>query len=148
MTEPRSDPTDEYGDNSDNINMDLGEIQYAYCTEFFIINLKKSTTLSDIDRLRERLMDLGDSVICIGDLDLVKVHVHTNTPGVALTYALELGELDRPKIENMLEQNRQLRKQREKQPMKEFGMSVIDVITMTLSPKARKLCYSTEKKIS
>ena len=99
----------EFGDNSEIINMDLGDIQYAYCTEFFIINLKKSTTLADIDRLREDLMGLGDSVICIGDLEMVKVHVHTNRPGVALTYALELGELDRPKIENMLEQNRALK---------------------------------------
>ena len=54
-------------------------------------------------------MSIGDSVICIGDLELVKVHVHTNTPGVALTYALELGELDRLKIENMLEENRELK---------------------------------------
>lgn len=116
--------SDEFGDNSDVINLDLGEIQFAYCTEFFIINLKKSTTLADIDRLRERLNELGDSVICIGDLELVKVHVHTNQPGVALTYALQLGELDRPKIENMLEQNRQLRAKREAEK-KEMGMLAI-----------------------
>ena len=114
----------EFGDNSSIINMDLGDIQYAYCTEFFIINMKKSTTLSAIDRLRERLMGLGDSVICIGDLDLVKVHVHTNQPGKALTYALELGELDRPKIENMLEQNRQLKAQLEAEK-KEMGMLAV-----------------------
>ena len=99
----------EFGDNSDIISMDLGDIQFAYCTEFFVINLKKSTTLADIDKLRENLMGIGDSVICIGDLEMIKVHVHTNSPGVALTYALELGELDRPKIENMLEQNRALK---------------------------------------
>ena len=69
-------------------------------------------------------MNLGDSVICIGDLDLVKVHVHTNAPGKALTYALELGELDRPKIENMLEQNRQLRAKLEAEK-KEMGMLAI-----------------------
>ena len=114
----------DFGDNSDIINMDLGEIQYAYCTEFFIINMKKSTTLSAIDRLRERLMAIGDSVICIGDLELVKVHVHTNQPGKALTYALELGELDRPKIENMLEQNRQMRAKLEAEK-KEMGMLAI-----------------------
>ena len=102
-------PDDVFGDNSDIINMDLGDIQFAYCTEFFVINLKKSTTLADIDKLRESLMGIGDSVICIGDLEMIKVHVHTNSPGVALTYALELGELDRPKIENMLEQNRALK---------------------------------------
>ena len=114
----------EFGDNSSIIGMDLGEIQYAYCTEFFIINLKKSTTLSAIDRLREKLMTLGDSVICIGDLELVKVHVHTNQPGKALTYALELGELDRPKIENMLEQNRQLKAKMDAEK-KEMGMLAI-----------------------
>ena len=114
----------EFGDNDAILSMDIGDIQYAYCTEFFIINLKKSTTLSAIDRLREKLMTLGDSVICIGDLELVKVHVHTNQPGKALTYALELGELDRPKIENMLEQNRQLKAKLEAE-RKEMGMLAI-----------------------
>ena len=114
----------EFGDNSAILGMDIGEIQYAYCTEFFIINLKKSTTLSAIDRLREKLMSLGDSVICIGDLELVKVHVHTNQPGKALTYALELGELERPKIENMLEQNRQLKAKLDAEK-KEMGMLAI-----------------------
>ena len=115
---------DEFGDNSDIINMDLGDIQFAYCTEFFVINLKKSTTLADIDKLRERLMAIGDSVICIGDLEMIKGHVHTNCPGVALTYALELGELDRPKIENMLEQNRALKAKIEAEK-KEQGMLAI-----------------------
>ncbi|MBQ8394678.1 MAG: DAK2 domain-containing protein [Clostridia bacterium] len=114
----------EFGDNSAILALDIGEIQYAYCTEFFIINLKKSTTLAAIDRLREKLMALGDSVICIGDLELVKVHVHTNQPGKALTYALELGELERPKIENMLEQNRQLKAKLEAEK-KEMGMLAI-----------------------
>ena len=119
-----SDMDAEFGDNSDIISMDLGEIQFAYCTEFFVINLKKSTTLADIDRLRENLMGIGDSVICIGDLEMIKVHVHTNCPGVALTYALELGELDRPKIENMLEQNRALKAKIEAEK-KDQGMLAI-----------------------
>ncbi len=114
----------DFGDNSDIINMDLGEIQFAYCTEFFVINLKKSTTIADIDKLREHLMGIGDSVICIGDLEMIKVHVHTNCPGVALTYALELGELDRPKIENMLEQNRALKAKIESEK-KDQGMLAI-----------------------
>jgi dihydroxyacetone kinase-like predicted kinase len=69
-------------------------------------------------------MSIGDSVICIGDLELVKVHVHTDQPGKALTYALELGELDRPKIENMLEQNRQIKAKMEAEK-KEMGMLAI-----------------------
>ncbi len=115
---------DIFGDNSDIINLDLGDIEFAYCTEFFVINLKQMTTLADIDRLKEKLMQIGDSVICIGDLELIKVHVHTNTPGIALTYALELGELDRIKIENMLEENRALKAKLEAEK-KEMGMLAI-----------------------
>ena len=115
---------DDFGDNSAIMGMEIADIEFAYCTEFFIINMKKSTTLAAIDRLRERLMAIGDSVICIGDLELVKVHVHTNQPGKALSYALELGELERPKIENMLEQNRQLKAKLEAEK-KEMGMLAI-----------------------
>ncbi len=111
--------------------MSLGSIEFAYCTEFFIINLKKQTTLADIERFREFLMTIGDSVIAVGDLDFVKVHVHTNKPGVALTKALELGELDRLKIENMLEQNRALMKkyEEEKKLMGMMAVSAGDGIT-------------------
>jgi len=102
----------------------LGRIEFGYCTEFFIINLKKRTTLADIDKLREQLMNIGDSVICIGDLEFVKVHVHTNNPGQALSKALQLGELDRVKIENMLEQNRELLRKYEAEK-KDMGMLAV-----------------------
>ncbi|MBO5889611.1 MAG: DAK2 domain-containing protein [Clostridia bacterium] len=88
--------------------LNLGPIEFGYCTEFFITNIKRKTTLADIDRLREYLMTIGDSVLVVGDLEFVKVHVHTNNPGRALSHALELGEIDKIKIENMLEQNREL----------------------------------------
>lgn len=87
----------------------LGDPDFGYCTEFFIINMKKTTTVTDIDKLRDYLNDIGNSTIVIGDLSLVKVHVHTNNPGNALARALTLGELDKIKIENMMEQNRKLR---------------------------------------
>lgn len=98
---------------------DLDNIKYAYCTEFFVINLKSTATTADIDKLRDKLSKIGDSLIVVGDLDLVKVHVHTNTPDKALGYALALGELEKPKIENMLQQNREIKKQskKEKKPM-------------------------------
>lgn len=86
----------------------LEEIEFGYCTEFFVINLNEEATLADIDKLRDYLCTLGDSVLCIGDLSLVKVHVHTNNPGHALQAAIALGEVDKIKIENMREQNRQL----------------------------------------
>ena len=104
---------------------DLADIEFAYCTEFFIININKKTTEADIDKLRETLMGLGDSVICIGDLNLIKVHVHTNEPGVALTHALKLGELNAVKIENMLEQNRALKVKQEPEELKAIGTVAI-----------------------
>lgn len=102
----------------------LGDIEFAYCTEFFIINIKKKTTLADIEKLRASLMNIGDCVIVIGDLEFIKVHVHTNKPGRALSMALELGELDKIKIENMLEENREFKKKYEAEK-KEIGMLAI-----------------------
>ena len=103
VSEPTEDTPVEHADI-----LSLGAIEFGYCTEFFITNIKKKTTLAAIDRLREYLMTIGDSVIVVGDLEFVKVHVHTNNPGRALSHALELGEIDKVKIENMLEQNREL----------------------------------------
>ena len=108
---------------------DLAEIKYGYCTEFFITQLNKKTTLSDIDRLREKLLIVGDPecLIVVGDLNEVKVHVHTNTPNIALGYALELGELEGIKIDNMVAQNRELRRQQaqQEQNQKPLGMIAI-----------------------
>ncbi len=116
--------TSNYESNEAIINLEnLGDIQFAYCTEFMVIQMKKKTTEADIDKLREKLMEIGDCVICVGDLSLVKVHVHTNQPNVALGYALELGELTKLKIENMLEQNRALKAKRAKMAeLKPYGI--------------------------
>lgn len=110
------------------INLDnLGDIEFAYCTEFMVTHMKAKTTVSDIDKLRENLMQIGDCVVCIGDLELVKVHVHTNEPNIALGYALEMGEIINIKIENMLEQNRELKRQRNlaQANLKPFGMVAV-----------------------
>ncbi len=103
----------------------LADIKFAYCTEFFIINIYEKTTDADINMLRSRLMEIGDCVLCIGDLQLIKVHVHTNEPNRALGYALQLGELNGVKIENMLEQNRKLRKEQQKLKPKKYGMIAV-----------------------
>ena len=104
----------------------LADIRYGYCTEFFIINIHEKTTEADINSLRQHLLEIGDCVLCIGDLQLVKVHVHTNEPNKALGYALQLGELNGVKIENMLEQNRQLRKNAKKEEeLKEYGIVAV-----------------------
>ena len=110
-----------YGEQAHFNYNNLAEIEYAYCTEFFIVNIYKKTTEADIDMFREKLMNIGDCVLVIGDLSMVKVHVHSNAPGQVLTYALELDELDHLKIENMLQQNRELKKQQVEE-LKPFGL--------------------------
>ncbi len=87
---------------------DFDNINFSYCTEFFIINLLSKTTLSDIDKLKDKLNEIGDCVLVIGDLNLVKVHVHTNNPDKAIGYGLKLGELNKLKIDNMVQQFREL----------------------------------------
>ncbi|MCL2621975.1 MAG: DAK2 domain-containing protein [Firmicutes bacterium] len=102
----------------------LADIEFAFCTEFMIVNMHKKTTLASIDVLRDKLVQMGDSVICIGDLELVKVHIHTNTPGEALSQAQKLGEIINIKIDNMVQQNRELR-EANKVEVKELGMVAV-----------------------
>ena len=85
----------------------LEEITFGYCTEFIVSHPRPEMRDSDVVRLRKRLERLGDCVLVISDLSVVKVHVHTNDPGKALQYALELGELDAIKIDNMFEEHRE-----------------------------------------
>ena len=112
----------EFEDDHDSME----EITFAYCTEFLIQNLKEDKKDEDIDHFRRQLNRIGDCVLVVGDLELVKVHVHTNDPGKALQYGLNLGELVNLKIENMVEQRREnLRRKAEtaaKEPPKPYGM--------------------------
>lgn len=110
----------------------LGEIKFAYCTEFSIQNLYPDILEEDIDSFRRRLNRIGDCVLVVGDLSLVKVHVHTNEPGKALEYGLSLGELVNLKIENMLQQRRDKeaeaqKKAEEEKPPKEYGMVAVSL---------------------
>ena len=84
------------------------DIEFGYCTEFFIKNLNDFVEERDIENFRNELSKLGDSLIVVGDLNLVKVHVHTNDPGIVLQHALTLGMLSKIKIDNMREQHREL----------------------------------------
>ena len=101
----------------------MAEIKFAYCTEFIVSHPKPNLKDSEVARLRKRLERIGDCVLVVGDLEVVKVHVHTNEPGKALQMALELGELDYIKIDNMLEEFRERLAKRPPEPeLKEFGM--------------------------
>ena len=87
---------------------DINDIEFGYCTEFFIIHIESGANAKQIEDFREKLMKIGDSVVVVNDEDIIKVHVHSNAPGKVLQLALDLGEIDRVKIENMREQNREL----------------------------------------
>ncbi|MGI6593805.1 MAG: DAK2 domain-containing protein [Christensenellales bacterium] len=105
----------EFADDSVLEVENIEDIKYAYCTEYFVINLFKKTTMADLDKLRVNLEKIGDCVMVAGDLSMIKVHVHTNNPDIALTHALKLGEIHHPKIENMLEQHREIVKKKQMQ---------------------------------
>ncbi len=78
------------------------EIIFAYCTEFFIKNPTKSA-----EEFLSKIYDKGDSIVCVGDEKLIKVHLHTNNPGQVLAIAVKYGELLKIKIDNMKEQLRE-----------------------------------------
>ncbi|MCI8514776.1 MAG: DAK2 domain-containing protein [Lachnospiraceae bacterium] len=83
---------------------DGGEIRFGYCTEF-IINLEKELPEEQVSELKGYLESIGDSLVVVADEDLVKVHVHTNDPGLAIQKALTYGSLSRMKIDNMREEH-------------------------------------------
>lgn len=91
-----------------NESLSTADIQFGYCTEFFIKDMHQGVTQESIDKLRDKLLSIGDSLVVVGDPELVKVHVHTNVPGKALQYALRLGALSKIKIDNMREQHQSL----------------------------------------
>ena len=80
-------------------------LKYGYCTEFII-----NTDYEDIDALREKISPLGDCLLVVGGggTHLIKVHVHTNDPGIVLQHACELGLLQDIKIDNMRYQHREV----------------------------------------
>lgn len=80
--------------------LDTADIKFAYCTEFMI----KSPRINEAD-MHQLLEPLGDSLLVLGDAQVLKVHVHTNDPGLALQTGLKYGELTGIKIENMKEQH-------------------------------------------
>ena len=80
------------------------EIEIGYCTEFIV----ERQTRKDPDDLRAFLNTMGDSVVCVDDEEIIKVHVHTNQPGVVLTEALTYGQFVSVKIENMRLQHSEL----------------------------------------
>jgi hypothetical protein len=94
------------------------EIIFAYCTEFIIKNPIKTA-----EEFLSRIYDKGDSIVCVGNENVIKTHIHTNNPGQILAMAVKYGELTNIKIDNMKEQFRERLKDshKNKQEKKKYG---------------------------
>lgn len=115
------------------------DIKFGYCTEFIIV-LNKEFTEADEDSFKEYLESLGDSIVCVADDEVVKIHVHTNDPGLAIQRALTYGSLSRIKIDNMREEHQeklikdaqkiaaqQAEEKKQKMPKKEVGFISVSI---------------------
>lgn len=122
--EPKQEEPIEEEEGADFEHFSTEDIEFGYCTEFFIVRLVDGFCEEDLERLRDHLVRVGDSVVVAAGDDFVKVHVHSNCPGKILQFAMRFGELDRLKIENMREQNRQLMEQK-KRNEKEYGLIAV-----------------------
>lgn len=113
------------------------DIKFGYCTEF-IVMLDRDFSAKDEREFKSYLESIGDSIVCVADEDIVKVHVHTNDPGMAIQKGLSYGALTNMKIDNMreehnerlfaAEQNEQREQETQKeQPRKENGFISVSV---------------------
>ena len=115
------------------------EIKFGYCTEFIILLEKPMSEETEHD-FKEFLMSIGDSIVLVADEDIVKVHVHTNDPGKAISRALTYGALSRMKIDNMREEHheklikdaeklaaQQAEEEKKKEPKKECGFISVSI---------------------
>lgn len=120
--------------NTESVQEDV-DIKFGYCTEF-IVMLEKKFTEKDETEFKAYLESIGDSIVCVADDEIVKIHVHTNDPGLAIQKGLSYGSLTRMKIDNMREEHQEkvikdaekqaaLQKAQEKavpkEPEKEYG---------------------------
>ena len=114
------------------------DIKYGYCTEF-IINLDKEMPIETEKEFKAYLESIGDSIVVVADDEVVKVHVHTNDPGLAIQKALTFGSLSKMKIDNMREEHQerlikdaekvaaQQEEEKKNEPRKDYGFVAISV---------------------
>ena len=120
--------------NVDSLAADTAHIKYGYCTEFIIMLSKTFNMKHEMD-FKAFLESIGDSIVVVADDDIVKVHVHTNDPGLAIQRALKYGALSNMKIDNMrLEHQEKLFKEEEKkqaaikeEPPKDTGFISVSI---------------------
>ena len=111
------------------------DIKFGYCTEFIIMT-EKPFTEKDEHEFKAFLESIGDSIVCVADEDIVKIHVHTNDPGLAIQRALTYGQLSRMKIDNMREEHQEklirdaeklAAEQAKKEPRKDVGFIAVSI---------------------
>ena len=111
------------------------DIKFGYCTEFIIMT-EKAFTEKDEHEFKAFLESIGDSIVCVADEDIVKIHVHTNDPGLAIQRALTYGQLSRMKIDNMREEHQEklirdaeklAAEQAKKEPRKDVGFIAVSI---------------------
>lgn len=125
-------------------NIDTANIKFGYCTEF-IIMLEKAYNENTDKEFKSYLESIGDSLVVVSDDDIVKVHVHTNDPGLAIQKALTYGSLSRMKIDNMREEHnerlikdaenlakkqadeKKAKEQKKEKPQKEVGFISVSI---------------------
>ena len=116
---------------------EAADIKFGYCTEFIILLEKEFTDNDEMD-MKNYLESIGDSLVVVADDDVVKIHVHTNDPGLAIQKALTHGQLSRIKIDNMREEHQEKlikeaeklaaqQKEEKKQPPKEVGFIAVSI---------------------
>ncbi len=123
-TQPKGGEGQETDDFQDAIAQYDADITFAYCTEFIV---QKKEPNADSLKLRAYLESIGDSVVVVDDEDIIKCHVHTNNPGLALEEAVKYGMLCKMKIENMEEQFAARKSQAAKENPKEEPLAYVPV---------------------
>lgn len=113
------------------------DIKFGYCTEFIIMT-EKEFTEKDEREFKAYLESIGDSIVCVADEEIVKIHVHTNDPGLAIQKALTFGQLSRMKIDNMREEHQEKlirdaeklaleHAKKKEEPRKEMGFIAVSI---------------------
>lgn len=134
----KAEPVKKVASTMDSSEVSTADIKFGYCTEF-IIMLDKTFTMDDEQAFKGYLSSIGDCVVVVADDEVVKVHVHTNDPGLAIQKALTYGALSNMKIDNMrLEHTEKVIKEAEKrgateqeqkktEPKKAYGFISVSV---------------------
>lgn len=123
-TQPQNQNQPEADEFQDAIAQYDADITFTYCTEFIV---QKKEPDADSLKLRAYLESIGDSVVVVEDEDIIKCHVHTNNPGLALEEAIKYGMLCKMKIENMEEQFAARKSQAAKENPKEEPLAYVPV---------------------